>query len=189
MATETKVGIVVYQQLFINGTVRVVTNRAALPQCLVLKDKGPRLRLMTARATLILPRHCQAALRFKDVSSVRVVAIHAVHIAFNDRMMLRQIEFGLSVQMALETGCGIFSRIDDEAGRATTSNMFAAWTVAGLASALPCHGCALDMQPRVRAGREFADNLRVTIRACAVADVVRTRNFKRSHNRGGRGCA
>ena len=187
MATEAKVGVVVHQQLFINGTVRVVTNRAAFAQRLVFKDERPRLRLVTARATFILPCHCQAALRFEDVSAVRVVAIHAVHIAFDDRMMLRQIEFGLHVQMTLETGSGIFSRIDDESGRAAGPNMFAARTMAGLASALSRRGRAFDMQPRMRTGGEFADNPGVAIRACAVADVVRARDFKRSHNsrRGG----
>ena len=137
---------------------RVVANRAALAHCLVLKHNGPRLRLMTGRATLILPRHCQAALGFEDVSAVRVVAIHAIHIAFIDRMMLRQTELRLHIQMTLETGGGIFSRIDDKSGRAATPDMFAARTVARFATALPCHGRAFDMQPRMCAGREFAHN-------------------------------
>ena len=187
MATETKVGIIVHQQLFIDGTVGVMTNRAAFAQRLVLKDKWPCLRLVTVRTTLILPRHCQASLRFEDVSAVGIVAIHAIHIAFNHRMMLGQIEFSLRVEMALETGRRIFSRIDNEAGRASAPDMFAARTMAGFATTLPGHSRAFDMQPRVRTGRKFADDLRVTIGACTVADVVGAGNLKRSHNRRRRG--
>lgn len=153
----------------------------------MFKDKGPRLRFVTSGAALILARHGKTTRRLEDVAAVRIVAIHTIHEAFSDRMMLRQIEFGLHVQMTLETGSGIFSRIDDESGRAAGPNMFAARTMAGLASALSRRGRAFDMQPRMRTGGEFADNPGVAIRACAVADVVRARDFKRSHNsrRGG----
>lgn len=184
MATEAKVRVVGYEQLFVDGTVRVMTRRAAFAQGLVLKNKGSSLRLVTPRATLILPRHSQAGLRFEDVAAVWIVAIHAIHVAFNDRMMLRQIEFSLRIQVALETGCWIFSRIDDEADRAAGPDMFAAGAVAGFATALALHGGAFDLQPRVRAGRKLTDNIGVAIRACLIACVVRAGDFEGGHTGG-----
>lgn len=116
MATEAKVWVIGHEQLFVDGTMRVMAGRAALAHGLVLKDKGPRLRLVTLRATLILPRHGQATGRLEDVAAVRIVAIHAIHETFDDRMMLGEIEFGLHVEVALEAGRGVFPGIDDEAG-------------------------------------------------------------------------
>jgi hypothetical protein len=189
VATEAKVWVVGDEQLFVDGTVRIMTNRAAFAECFVFKDDGPRLRLVTLRATLILPRHGQAAFRLEDVAAVRIVAIHAIHVAFHNRMMLRQIEFSLHIEMALKTGRGIFSGIDDEANSAATPDMFAAWTVTGFTAALALHGGAFDLQPRVRAGREFADDVRVAIRARLVADVVRPGDIERGHDGGRTGGA
>lgn len=63
--------------------------------------------------------------------------------------------------------------------------MFAAGPVARFATAPAWHGGSFDLQPRVRTGWELADNIRVTIRARLVADVVRAGNFERGHDRGG----
>lgn len=178
MATEAKVGIIVYQQLFIYGTVGVMANGAAFAHCLMLKDHWSCLSLVTARATLILTGHRQTALSFEDVAPVRVVAIHAIHETLIDRMMLRQIKLPLHVEMALKTRGRVFAGIDDEGGRAATPDMLAARTVAGFATALPCHGGAFDMQARVWAGREFANNIGMAIGARLVAHVVRAGNFQ-----------
>src|SRR5580698_1039160 len=184
VATQAKVWAIGDEQFVVDGTVWVMTSRAAFAQGLMLKNKRPRLRLVTTRAALILPRHGQAAGRLEDVATVRIMAIHAIHEAFHDRMMLGQIEFGLHVEVALETGRGIFSGIDDEAGRAAGPDMFAAGAVAGFTTSLTGHGGPLNLQARVRAGREFTDDVRMAIRARLVADVVRAWNLKRGNNRG-----
>jgi hypothetical protein len=99
-------------------------------------------------------------------------------------MMLGQIEFGLHVEVALETGRGIFSGIDDETGRAAGPDVFTAGAVAGFASSLALHGGALDLEARVRAARKFADDVRMTIGARLITDVVRAGNLKRGCDRG-----
>lgn len=189
VAAEAKVRVVVHQQFFIDGPVRVVTNRATLAQSFVLEDKGSCLRLVAAGTTLILPGHRQPACRLENVTAVWIVAIDAIHVAFSDRMMLRQIEFRLHVEVALETGRGIFSGIDDETGAAAGPDMFAAGPVAGFATALARHGSAFDVQTGVWAGRKFADDIGVAIGARLVAHVVRAGNFKRGHERGRTGGA
>lgn len=161
-----------------------MANRATLAHRLVLKDKGTCLGHVTAFTTFILPGHRQAALRLEDVAAVRIVAIHATHETFIDRMMLGQIEFGLHVEMALETGSRVFAGVNNEAGCAARPDMFAARTVTGFASALPGHGRVLNMQPGMRTGGKFTDNVRVAVGAGLVADIVRAGNLKRGHDRG-----
>jgi len=184
MAAQAKVRVIVHQQLFIDGTVRVMANRATLAHRLVLKDKGACLGHVTAFTTLVLPSHRQAALRLEDVAPVRIVAIHAIHEAFGDRMMLGQIEFRLDVEMALEAGGRVLAGIDNETSRAARPDVFAARTVTGFASALPRHCRIPNMQPGMGAGGKFADNVRMAIGAGLIPDVVRAGNFKRSHDRG-----
>jgi len=50
---------------------------------------------------------------------MRVVAITATDFAFQDRMMVRQIEFAALVEVALETDLGRFFGIDDRVRGAT----------------------------------------------------------------------
>ena len=76
----------------------------------MLEDKWPGLVAMALRATFVLPRHGQPARRFHDVAAVRIMALHAVHVPFDNRMMLRQIKFGVDVEMTLKTGRRILAR-------------------------------------------------------------------------------
>jgi hypothetical protein len=67
-------------------------------------------------------------------------------VAFDDGMVLREIEFSLHIKVALETGIGIFAGIDDETGRAAGADMLAAGAMTGFATALASHGRILNMQ-------------------------------------------
>jgi hypothetical protein len=139
VATQAKIRIAFDEHFPIDRTVRVVADGAAFAQRLVFKNERPRLGLMTLRATLILRRHRESARRFENVAAVRIVAVGAIHVAFDDRMMLRQIEFRMNVEVTLKTGFGIFAGIDDEPRRAAGADVFAAGTVAGFAAALAGH--------------------------------------------------
>ena len=183
MATQAKVGVAFNEHFLIDRAVWVVTNGAAFAHRLVLEYKWPRLIAMTLRATFILSRHRQSARRFENVAAVRVVAIHATHAAFDDRMMLWQTEFGVDIEMALETGCRIAARINDELRAAAGFNVLAAGTVAGFAAGFADHRRIFKMNARVRAGGKFSDDVRVTVRAGFVADVMRTGNFQRHDDR------
>ena len=113
--------------------------------------------------------------------AVRVVALDAVHHPFDDGMMLRELEFGVDVQVALKAGGGILAGIDDEAtATATDAHMFAGGAVARFTAA---NGCELDVvlaEAAMGAGGERAGNVRVAIDAGGVADVMRAFNTGRS---------
>jgi hypothetical protein len=159
-----------------------MTDGAALAQGFMFKNERPGLGLVALRATLILPGHGKAAFRFENIAAMRVVAVHAIHVAFDDGVVLGQVEFGLHIEVALKTGVGFFSGIDDEICRAAGTDMLAAGTVTGFASALAGHGGIFDMQTRMRAAGKFADNFHMTIGARPVANIVRTGNFERRHD-------
>ena len=184
MTAQAKIGIIIEEQFLIDGTVGAMANRAAFPQGFMFKNKGPSLGLMTLGATLVLQGHRQPAGRLEDVAAMRIVAIHATHVAFNYRVMMRQIKFRLRIEVALEAGLRIFARVNDEFRRATGTDVFAARTVAGFATALARHRRVFKMQSGVRAGRKFPDDVRMTIGACMVADEMSAGNFQRCHHQG-----
>jgi hypothetical protein len=169
----------------------VVANRATFAERVVLEDKGPGLVSMALGATLIPPRHGQPSGGFHDVHAVRVVALGAAHPAFQDRMVMGEVDLTLHVQVALKASGRVLARINDEsfaAAQPDRGDMFAAGTVTGLAPALAHHRCLLGMNPRVRAGGEPPHKVRMTIRAGVVADEMGAGDFQRRHDLGrGRG--
>ena len=59
------------------------------------------------------------------------MTLHAIHPPLDDRVMLRQIEFSVRLQMTLKTGSRIFTGIDNKPSvSAPGLNMFAAWPMA-----------------------------------------------------------
>jgi hypothetical protein len=91
----------------------------------MLEDEWPGLFAMTLRAGLVRPTKQQTASRFKNVAAVRIVALHAIHPSFRYRMVLRQTELGMSLQMAGETGSGIAARIESSAKTHAGTGVFA----------------------------------------------------------------
>ena len=123
---------------------------------------------MTLRATFILSRHRESARRLENVAAMRIVALHAAHVAFDDRMMLRQIEFRVNVEMTLKTGSRIVARIDDELRGTAGLDVFAAGTVAGFAAGLAGHRRVFEVNPaRASWQGKFLDDFLVAIRAQA----------------------
>jgi hypothetical protein len=179
VTAQAKVGIIIDEHFLVDRTVRVVTNGAPLAQSRMFKNERPGLGLMTLGAALILLRHGQPARRFEDVATVRIVTIHAIHVSFDDRVMMRKIEFRLNVEMALETRCRFFTGINDELRRAAGTDVFAAGTVTGFAPTLARHSGILKMQPRMGTGGKFPADVRMAIGTRAVADEMRSRNFQR----------
>jgi hypothetical protein len=179
VTAQAKVRIAFDEHLLIDRAVRVVANVQPSRSASCSKTNGRvcsrwhGAQLSSCRAMASPP--C----RFENVAAVRIVALHTTHAAFNDRMMLRQIEFGLNIQMTLKTGRRVIARIDDECCAAAGFDMFAAGTVAGFAPGLPAMRRTFKMNPRVRAGGKFPDDVGVTIRAGFIADVMRAGNFQR----------
>lgn len=179
MATQTKIRIALDKHLLIDRTVRTVANDAAFAHRRVFKNKRASLAAMTLRTALILPRHGQAACRLEDIATVRVMALHTVHVAFDDGMVMRQVKFGVNVKVTLKTGCRVFTWIDDELRAATGLDVPASRTVAGFAAGLANHCRVARMNSRMRAGGKYSGDFLVTIRAGLVADIMRAGNFQR----------
>ena len=189
VTTQAEVRVALDEHFLVDGAVRSVANRATFAQRLMLKNKRARLLAMACRATFVLPGHGQTASRLEYIPAVRVVAGHATHVTFDHRMMLRQVEFGLNVQVTLKTGRRVVAWIDDEFYVAAGFDVFAAGTVAGFASGLAGQRRTFKMNPRMGAGGKFPDDFRVTIQAGLVADVMRAGNFQGHRHFGGRGGA
>src|ERR1039458_5078737 len=118
---EAEDQIALDQQLGVDAAVRIMTDRAALPQRRMLKYKGPGLLSVTLRTGFVPARHCQPPRRFEDVAAMRVVALRAVHLLLQHRVVLRKLKFPLLLAMALETSRGVFAGIDDELAFASAS--------------------------------------------------------------------
>lgn len=183
VAAEAEIGIVGHQHLAVDGAVRGVANGAAFAEGAVLKNNGPGLLVMARGAGLILSRHRQSACRFKNVAAMRIVAIHTVYMAFDDGVMVRQMQLCFDVQMAGEAGFRLFTRVDDESCRAARFRMSAAGTMTGFAAGKLGGGFAGNTKPRMGTAPKFPNDVSVAFRAGLVANEMRAGNGQR-HDHG-----
>lgn len=187
MATEAEIVVTLDEHLFIHRTVRLVADDAALAQGGVLKDHGPGFLAMALRAGFVFAGERETMRGFHDVHAVRVVALNAVHLAFDDGVMLREIELRVRLEVALEAGFGIATGIDDEfVVTAAGGDVLAAGTVAGFATLFTGEPGLFQVQARMWAGREGAGDAGMAIGANAVADERGTLDGWRSHDGAGK---
>jgi hypothetical protein len=131
VAPQTEIVIALEKKLGVDRSVRLMANSATLSQRLVLENKWPSLFPMTLGAGLVEPRHGQAARRFHDVHSVRIMTLRAVHLCFQDGMMLGQFEFGVRFEVAREASSRVLAGVNNEVPTATAHcDMLAAGPVA-----------------------------------------------------------
>jgi hypothetical protein len=182
MTAQAKVWIILREHFTVHRTVRVVAGRTTFPHRWMLKHDRACLFPMTLRATFIPPGHGQSARRFENVAAVGIVALDAIHPAFQHRMMVRRLKFAPGFQMALQAGRRILARIDDEFESAAGFNVFAAGSVTRFTSGIvfPQTGC---MKAGMGAGWKALDDRGVAIQASLVADFMRPRNHQRHINR------
>ena len=174
VAFQAQVCVALHQQLGVDRAVRRMTDGAALAQSFVLEHKRPRLLAMALSAILVQPRHRQSTARFHDVAAVRVVALHAIHPVFQDRMMLGKVEFRVHFKVALKTGRRVFAGIDDEfAAPAPDAHMFAPGPVARFAAGHRRPFQIVLVKAGVGARRKDARDIGVAIGADFVADKMR----------------
>lgn len=184
MTFEAKVGIVLREQFPVHRAVRVMANRAAFPQRFMLEDKSPRLFAVTLAAAFIPPRHGQPPRRLEDVAAMRIVALRAIHSALQDRMMLRQIEFGLRLKVTLHAGGRVLSRVDDESPSAAPSlDVFAAGSMTGFTTGLARQLGSFEVNARVGACRKPTRDVGMALEACFVADIRSAGNVRRRDHR------
>jgi hypothetical protein len=92
VTADAQIAIAHVEQFWIDGAVRVVTRRAAFAQRRMLKDEWLRLFAMALRAGVVQTSKRKSVVLLHDVPAMRVVALHAIHFAFGERMMLRQVK-------------------------------------------------------------------------------------------------
>jgi hypothetical protein len=114
VTSQTKICITLGQQLGVDRPVRAVANGAAFAQGRMLEDERPRLFAVALAAGVVLARHSEPAGGFEDVTAMRVVALGTVHLLFEDRMMLGQVECRFRRTVALETSGWVFARVYNE---------------------------------------------------------------------------
>jgi hypothetical protein len=179
VTAQAKVWIRVDEQLPVDRAMGVVADRATLTQRFVLKHYRPDLFTMALRTAFVEPRQGETAGRFENVSTMRIMALHAVHAAFEDRVMLRQTEFSMRLEMAFEARSRLSAGIQDEtAPSAADLDVPAAGPVTGFATRLSLDARNFEMNAGVRARRKAAHVIRVTVCADLVADKVRAWNLR-----------
>src|SRR6266446_6386780 len=143
-----------------------MANGATLAQRRVLENDRLGLFPMALGAGLIQARHRESTRGFHDVQAVRIMALDATHLAFEDRMMLRKMEFSLFGQMTREAGVRVLARVDDEFSAATAQgHMLAPRAVASFAAALAGHLAILQMETGMGAGGKCPSDVGVTVLA------------------------
>jgi hypothetical protein len=121
VAFQAEVIIALHEHLVRDGAVRVMADGATFAQRFVVEHHRARLLAMTFRTAFVQPRHARRRSHAKrspmrclhDVRAVWIVALHAIHAAFEDGVMLRQLELRVNIQMTREARLRIAARIDD----------------------------------------------------------------------------
>src|SRR3989338_10497353 len=90
----------------------LVTARAPRAQGFMLEHKRPALVFMALEAGLVDPFERRRG-PGPHVFAVRVVAVGAAHLAFENWVVVGQSELGFFIEMALKASAGIFLGIDD----------------------------------------------------------------------------
>lgn len=190
VALEAKIVVALDEHLGVDRTMRAVADDAAFPHRFVLEDEGLALVAMALGAGLVEAGQGEAAGGFHDVRAVRVVALDAIHFAFEHGMMLREAELGVGFQVAIQTARRVFAGIENEFPASTANrNVLAAGAVTGFATTRAGGGARHEVHPRVGAGGELSHVVGVAGQAGLVADEMRSGDFGRDDDIAGNGGA
>lgn len=179
MTLQAEIVVGLDEHFPINRTVRLMACSAAFAQRFVLEHYRLCLFAMALRTRLIQTGHRQAARRFHDVMTMRIVALHAIHPKLGHRMVGGQIELGVNFEVTLVAALRVLARVHDESS-ATASHlhMFAAGTVARFAAGhFRPFQIFLVIAP-MRTGGKDARDIGVAISADLIADEGGSFNFR-----------
>ncbi len=155
----------------------LVTNSAAFAHRAVLENYRTTLLGMTTGARFVHPGHRQSASGFQDITAMRIMAFHAIHLVLRDRVMLREMELRLGGPMAFKTGRRIFAGVENGfASAAAARYMQATRPVARLATGLTQTICVLQMNPGMRAGGKQPHDIGMAFHTALVAYEGGSRN-------------
>lgn len=162
---------------------RAVAHGATFAHCFVLENERLGLFAMTGGAGLVQARQGQSSGWLHDVRPVRIVTLRAVHLAFENAMMMRQVEFGPGLQMAIETHRRVGAGIENELpAAAANGDVLAARAVTSFASADAGFHVRRKVQPGMSARGECCDVIGMASQAGLIADESRAGNFGGNNN-------
>jgi hypothetical protein len=179
MAFQAERSVALVQQALVDGAVRRMADRATLTQGLVLIHERAALLRVTFEAGFVFTHERKAA-RLECLLNVcrrafdrdplmYLVTVGAAHLAFRNRMMVRQRERRADFQVTLETGLGRFSWIDNRTSTATGLNVQTPGPMAILAPHVDhffgCFGA-------LRAGLTYDDLLRLQSRVGGCSKIA-----------------
>jgi hypothetical protein len=183
VAFQAKVIVAFNEQFGVDGAVGIVTNGAAFAESFVFKNVGAGLLAMTLSAGFIEATHGEAARGFLDIAAVRIVTLDAIHFAFDDRVMLRESEFCVRLEMTIETPGGVVTRIDDKLSAATTSgDVLTAGTMTGFTAIFGELRLSIKAQARMRGGGEGASVFYVALGAGFITNKSGPFNGRRNED-------
>jgi len=147
----------------------------------VFERHGTGLLSMTGGATFVDARHGQSTGRFENIRAMGIMALHAIHAAFQDGVMLRKIKLGVNFQMTFKASRRVLAGVYNElASSAPRRHVQAAGTMTGFTPALARWRNPFDVDAGVGTGREVPRVGGMAFGAGLVADVMRARNLRRS---------
>lgn len=177
---KAQIGIGLNQHLRIDRTMRVVTDEATLAQSRMLEDERAGLGAMTLGAGLVQTCHRQPAGRFHDVAPVWVVALDAIQLPFEHRVMLRQVKLRVNIDVTTETRLGIAAGIDDELAATTADlDMPAAGAMTRFTTRFARHLQMFPVAAPVGADRKNPGDIGMTLVAGLIADVAGSFDLER----------
>jgi hypothetical protein len=181
VAFQTKIVVTLDEHFVGDRAVGLVADDASFTQRLVLVNDGPGLFAMAlctgfvkaGEAGLRADTQGSAVRSLENVRTVWVVTLDAVHVLFQDGMMMGQLKLGVDLEMTAEAGVRRPAGVDDEFSAATacldveTSRSVARFTTGGFSA-----GSAFDVDAHVWAGGKDARELGMTIDARFVAHKI-----------------
>src|SRR3989338_5986531 len=101
MTPQTKIAVAGNQHFILDRTMDFMASGAALAQGLMLPDKWTTLLFVTFKTGFVnvFQRCCRPRTYFGAVCSM---AVRTTHVAFQNRMVIRQAEFCLFIQVEAE---------------------------------------------------------------------------------------
>lgn len=185
VAFQAEIHIALDEQFVVYGSVRVMTNDAAFAHRFVLEYKWTGLFAMAPGAGFIELRHRQAAGGFHDVRPVWIVALGAVHVPFDDRMMMGQAEFRVGAHMTAEARLRFLAGIEDELVPPLSAGLYVATgrSMARFATVLLCLARGTHEHPGMRAAVEFLGDRRMAVHAGLIAHEMRALDVQRLDHR------
>ena len=162
-----------------------MTGHTTFAQRLVLENEWTSLRGMTLEAGFVLAQQANAATleRLGETgpaplygrADMRIMTIGTTYLAFQHRMVVRQLELCAHFQVTLKTGLRRFARIDDRLGRSPALDMQTSRSVTRFATNV-LRVVSLRLQTSVRCSGEITGDRLVTGRTRLGTDELRPGN-------------